>query len=75
MKIILCKRIARVLLIFRSDIYFCICLMPLSTTGGTSRGEMFHLAAEPPPRSPHFVRVVHTAGGRPLIGQGFFNHQ
>ena len=25
---------------------------------------------ELPPRSPHFVRVVHTTGGRPLIGHG-----
>ena len=23
------------------------------------------------PRSPHFVLVVHTTGGRPLIGHGF----
>ena len=26
--------------------------------------------AELPPRSPHFVRVVHTTGGQPLIGHG-----
>ena len=28
-------------------------------------------AAEPPPGRPHFIRVVHTTGGSPLIGHGF----
>ena len=28
----------------------------------------FHSGRTPPPRSPHFIRVVHTTGGRPLIG-------
>ena len=28
----------------------------------------FFLGGEPPPRLPNFIRVVHTTGGRPLIG-------
>ena len=32
------------------------------------RLEFFLGSGTAPPRSPHFVRVVHTIGGRPLIG-------
>ena len=31
----------------------------------------FYSAAELPPKSPHFVRVVHTTGRQPLIGHCF----
>ena len=37
---------------------------PFHTTGCTSsRGYRCSLAVEPPPRWPHFVRVVHTTDG------------
>ena len=37
--------------------------------------EVFFLEAEPPPGSPHFIRVVHITGRQPLIRHGFFNRQ
>ena len=41
----------------------CSTLCPFHTTGGLSRGYRCSLAVEPPPRSPHFIRVIHTTGG------------
>ena len=45
-------------------------LCPFHTTGGTSRSKSFTWHQN---RSqlPHFIQVVHTTGGRQLIGHGF----
>ena len=36
----------------------------------STHGEFCFNFPELPPRSPHFDQVVHTTGGRPLIGHG-----
>ena len=46
-------------------------LCPFHTTGSHPAVRNFSRRWNLPPRSPHFVRVVHTIGKRPLIGHSF----